>query len=82
MSMIGKSQAYELEQATNGTLTIKEQSAGFAQGLMNEALGVINGGKTGSVGLSHTVASGALVGAGAKFKDTLTQIPLIGGVLV
>jgi hypothetical protein len=80
--MISKSQAYELEQATDGTVTIKNQESGFAQGLMNEAMGVVNGGKTGSVGLSHTVAAGALVAAGAKFKDKLTQIPLVGGALL
>lgn len=81
ISVTSDSRGYTLAQAADGTLSVSAQEAGLVKGLTSELTGMLNGGETGSVGMSHTVAEVAKVGAGVAIanKTSFTQSwPVIG----
>lgn len=73
--------ALTLAQNDAGVVSIASQTPGLVGGLTSELTGLINGGQTTSVGLSHTIASVGLVTGGIAIanKTSFTKgLPLIG----
>lgn len=70
-----------LNQDAAGLVTIASQEAGFVPGLVAELTGLVNGGKTTSVGMTSTVANVAkmLSGVAVANKTQFTKtLPVIG----
>lgn len=73
--------ALTFAQTDAGVVSIASQAPGLVGGLTAELTGLINGGQTASVGLSHTLASAGLLAGGIAVanKTNFTKgLPIIG----
>lgn len=82
MGFMSTSRAYELAQATDGTLSVSTQKEGLVAGIVSSLGGLLNGGQSGSVGLSSSIVQiGLPVGAAMLQKKQLTGawgVPFLG----
>jgi len=81
MQIFGTSVAVKLAVSAENVVSIASQEKSFVSGLLNEAVGMVDGGLSTSVGLSHTVGEVAKVALGAKFAEPIRNLPGVGQFL-
>lgn len=67
-TLMSASKALDIVENEDGTFTTTKSGDGLAKGLMAEVTGLFNGGKTHSVGLSHTVFAIGVPAAAAAYE--------------
>lgn len=75
MDTIGTPVAYKLAKSETNVLSIESQSIGAGQAVMNEIVGTVDGGLSGSVGYVHTAAEVGKLYAGMAIQRKLAGLP-------
>lgn len=81
IGLFSPSVALTFDRTDAGVVSITNQEAGLFPGVVAELTGMLNGGRTGSVGMSSTVATTAKVLAGVAVANRTAftkTFPLIG----